>query len=277
MIKRFIKDICIAFLGCILSSFGTACFLLPNKLSSGGFSGIATILYYFFDLSMGITIILLNIPLFIISYFKLGKAFVLKTIISTLIFSFFIDVFDIINVFLQDKFLACIYGGILIGIGQALIFKGRSSTGGSDLIANIINEFKPRMKLGKSLVILDSIIVILNLIFFKNIEVGLYSGIAIYIIGKMIDLFFEGINFSKVMYIISNKTEELTYALNVELERGATGLYGKGMYNGDDKLIIMCVTKRFNVVKVKEVVRRIDKDAFIIISDVREVYGKGFK
>lgn len=277
MLKSFIKDIVSSFLGCVVSAFGTACFLLPNKLSSGGFAGIATILYYFLNLPMGTTIIFLNIPVFIIAYFKLGKKFLFKSIISTIAFSFFLDTFDEINIFLQDKFLASIYGGILIGIGQALIFRGKSSTGGSDLIANIVNELKPRMKLGNALVLLDSIIVGLNLIFFKNIEIGLYSGIAIYIVGKMIDLIFEGINFSKVLYIISEKSKDVAFALNTELERGATGLYGKGVYSGVNKLIIMCVTKRSNVGKVKELAKRIDKNAFIIISDVREVYGEGFK
>ena len=277
MIKEFIKNVSISFLGCIISAFGTACFLLPNKLSSGGFSGIATILYYFFGWQMGTTIILLNIPLFIISYFKLGKNFLIKTILSTIAFSFLIDIFDLIQISVEDRFLASIYGGILIGIGQALIFKGNSSTGGSDLIANLVNSFKPEYKIGKALVILDTIIVGLNLIFFRNIEIGLYSGIAIFIVGKMIDIIFEGINFSKMMYIISDKSEEISYVLNVELERGATGLYGKGMYTGEDKLIVMCVTKRNNVSKVKEVAKRIDKNAFIIISDAREVYGEGFK
>ena len=277
MMKSFIKDIMISFFGCIISAFGTACFLLPNKLSSGGFSGIATILYYFFNFQMGTTIILLNIPLFIISYFKLGKRFLLKTIISTIIFSFSIDIFDMITISLQDKFLASIYGGILIGIGQALIFKSKSSTGGSDLIANLVNDFKPKLKIGEALVLLDLFIVGLNLLFFKNIEIGLYSGIAIYVVGKMIDLFFEGINFSKMMYIISDKSEEIAYAINVELERGATGLYGKGMYNKNDKIIIMCVTKRSNVINIKELAKSIDKNAFIIISDAREVFGEGFK
>lgn len=277
MFKNFVKNISYSLLGCVISAFGTACFLLPNKLSSGGFSGIATIIYYFFNLPMGTTIIFLNIPFFFIAYFKLGKKFLCKSIVSTIVFSIFIDIFDRIEIFIQDKFLASIYGGMLIGIGQALIFKGKSSTGGSDLIVNIVNKFKPKMKLGQALVLLDSIIVGLNLICFKNIEIGLYSGIAIYIVGKMIDLIFEGINFSKVIYIISEKSEEVAMALNIKLERGATGIYGKGMYSGDDKLIVMCVIKRSNVNKAKEIAKRIDKNAFIIISDVREVYGEGFK
>ena len=166
---------------------------------------------------------------------------------------------------------------MLIGIGQAFIFKSKSSTGGTDLIVNICNSFNPNLKLGKVLVILDTVIVGMNLLFFKNIEIGLYSAIAIYIIGKMIDVIFEGINFSKMIYIISDKYEEIAYLLNMKLNRGGTGLYGKGLYSQKEKIIIMCVTKRSNIVEIKDLVRKIDNEAFIIITDVREVFGEGFK
>ncbi len=277
MIKNFLCNIMLSVLGCIISSFGTACFLLPNKLSSGGFSGIATIFYYFFEVKMGTTILILNIPLFIIAYFRLGKRFFCKTIISTIIFSYLIDMFDKLTVPINDRFLASIYGGIFIGLGQALIFKAKSSTGGSDLIASLVNSFKPGFRMGNALVVLDTIIVILNLIFFKNIEIGLYSAIAIYVVGKMIDIVFEGINFSKMIYIISDKYEEIAYRLNIELERGGTGLYGKGLYTQKDKMIIMCVTKRNNLIEIEDLAKKIDSEAFIIITDVREVYGEGFK
>lgn len=276
-IKDFIKDISISFLGCIISAIGIACFLLPNKLSSGGFSGIATIIYYFFKLPMGTSVIMLNIPLFIISYFKLGKRFLLKTFLSTLFFSLCLNTFSLVDFKINDFFLASIYGGMLIGIGMALIFKAKASTGGSDLIAHIINEFNPRFKLGNLLNLLDYIIIGLNLVFFKNVEIGLYSVIAIFINGKMIDLVFEGINFSKVMYIISDKYDELMVAINKDLKLGATEFYGRGMHTKKDKIIIMCVTKRTEVMNIKEIVKKIDKDAFIIISDAREVYGLGFK
>ena len=274
---NFIKQNFISIIGTFFMALGTSIFLVPNQLSSGGFAGIATIFYYFLNWQMGFTILILNIPLFIISYFKLGKEFFLKTIICTLVFSYLIDFFDKFHFEIYDRFLASIYGGIFIGIGQALIFKGKTSTGGSDLIANIVNCFKPGLKMGKALVILDIVIVSLNLVFFQNIEIGLYSAIAIYIVGKMIDIVFEGINFSKMIYIISDKYEEISYYLNIELERGGTGLYGKGLYSQKDKIIIMCVAKRNNIIEIEELVRKIDSEAFIIISDVREVYGEGFK
>lgn len=275
--KKLLRDISISFLGCSLSAFGTACFLLPNKISSGGFSGIATILYYLFNFKMGTTILLLNIPVFIIAYFKLGKIFVFKTVLSTMFFSKLIDIFTNMNLFVSDIFLASIYGGILIGIGLAIVFRVESSTGGTDLIANLAQAYNSYIKTGQILVILDFTIVLINLIVFKNIEIGLYSFISIYIISKMIDLVFEGINFSKLIYIISDKHYEISQVINLELGRGATKLYGQGSYSGNDKMIIMCATKRSNLIKVKEAVNRVDKNAFIIVTDAREVYGLGFK
>jgi uncharacterized membrane-anchored protein YitT (DUF2179 family) len=275
--KKFFQDISISFLGCIISAFGTACFLLPNKLSSGGFSGIATILYYLFNIKMGVSILILNIPLFILAYIKLGKYFVAKTVISTIAYSKMIDFFEMITLNIQDKFLASIYGGILIGIGLSFVFRRHASTGGTDLIASLTQSYNPRIKIGQMLVLLDFFIVFANLIVFKSVEIGLYSFIAIFLESKAIDIIFEGVNFTKLIYIISNKSEEISNQINIELEKGATLLYGKGSYKKNDKYVIMCATKRTNVIKVKRLVYNIDENAFLIITDAREVYGLGFK
>lgn len=227
---KLFKEILLSITGCLLMAIGTCVFLLPNKLSSGGFSGIATIFYYLFDVKMGITTIILNMPLFIIAFLKLGKKFLFKTILSTILFSWLLDILDNVYIFTQDKLLASIYGGILIGIGSACILKADSSTGGTDLTVHIIRYFKPHIKMGNILVLIDFGIVFLNLMFLQNIEIGLYSFIAIYIVGKMIDIIFEGINFSKMIYIISEKYQEISNTINIEFKRGVTGVYSKGMY-----------------------------------------------
>ena len=274
---KFIKQNLISIIGTLFMALGTSVFLVPNKLSSGGFAGIATIIYYLFDINMGSSILFFNIPLFIFAYFKLGKSFFIKSAISTIVFSIFLDLFNNINFYIGDKLLGSIYGGILVGIGSALILKAQSSTGGTDLIVQLVNEYNSYFKMGIMLVIIDIVIVLLNIIFLGEIEIGLYSFISIYIVGKMLDLFFEGINFSKVIYIITDKSYEISDLINNELKKGTTGLYGKGMYTKKDKLVIMCVTKRNEVMKIIQLVRKIDKNSFIIISDVREVYGLGFK
>lgn len=274
--KKIFKDYLIIIIGCIIAGIGTSCFLLPKKISSGGFAGIATILYYFLNIPMGTTIILLNIPLFIIAYFRTGKKFIFKTFFSTLFYSYSIDFFSKINVNINDMFLNSVYGGILIGIGLALVFKAQSSTGGTDLIVSIVKTYTNKVKTSNALVILDGIIVFLNLLFFNQIEIGLYSAIAIMIIGRMIDIVFEGINFSKMIYIVSDKYAEIAEKINQEIDSGATGLYGKGMYTNKEKMIIMCVTKRRNIADIKNLAISIDRNAFIIITDAREVYGLRF-
>lgn len=274
--KRILKDYLLIVLGCIIAAFGTSCCLLPNKLSSGGFSGIATILYYFFNIPMGATILIMNIPLFIVSYFRVGKEFILKSAFATFFYSYSIDFFNKINIAVEDQFLNSIYGGVLVGIGLALTFKVKASTGGTDLIINIIKTYNDKIKTSNLLVIMDGIIVGLNLVFFRELEIGLYSVIAIIIIGRMIDIVFEGINFSKMIYIISDKYEEIATKINHDIDVGATGLYGKGIYTDKEKMIVMCVTKRRNVMMIKHFATEIDPFAFIIISDVREVFGLRF-
>lgn len=263
--------------GCALAGFGTATFLLPNQISSGGFAGIATVIYYFFNIQMGTTIFVLNIPLFILGYIKLGKKFVFKTIIATFLYSKFIDVFGEFNFYTEDRLLSSIYGGILIGLGLAIVLKAEASTGGTDLIAHLAQNFNINMKMSNVIVFVDIAVVIVNLIAFKDIEVGLYSAISIYIIGKMIDIVFEGVNFSKIIYIISDKHEEILEIINKEIKKGATALYGRGSFTGKNRMVIMCVSKRRDIDKIKTISRKIDKNSFIIITEAREVYGLGFK
>lgn len=275
--KKMLRDFILITVGCVVAGIGTALFLLPNRLSSGGFAGIATIFYYFFNIPMGTTIILMNIPLFVISYFKLGKNFLIKGIYATFLYSKMIDFLSQISTFTDDRFLDSIYGGILIGIGLGLVFKAKATTGGTDLIVQILKSFSGNIRTSNALIIMDGIIVFINLICFRQIEVGLYSAIAIFIIGQMIDLVFEGINFSKMLYIVSDKYEEIAEKVNLELESGATGLYGKGMYTMKERTVLMCVTKRRDVMTIKNLAMEIDPHAFIIITDAREVFGLGFK
>ncbi len=275
--KKFIIEILETLAGATIMAFATAFFLLPNKLSSGGFAGVATILYYFFKIPMGQTILMFNTPLFIFAAYKLGKGFLTKSLIGTLTYSFMLDIFDKFTPLTNDRFLACIYGGIVIGIGTAFILKANASTGGSDLISAIVRKYNPNIRMGYVITIIDTIIVGLNIIAFRQIEIGLYSAIAIYLMGKMIDIVFEGVYFTKLIFIISNKSEEIAQGISEKVSKGTTGLYGKGMYYNEAKTILMCAASRGDVSKVKQVARSIDQHSFIIIVNAREVMGLGFK
>lgn len=276
-IKTFLIEVLGTISGSFIMAFAVSFFLLPNELSSGGFSGIATIFYYKLKIPMGITIASLNSPLFLIAGYKIGKNFFVKSIIGTFSLSIFIDILDTFNSFTNDKMLAAIYGGILTGIGTAIILKSHSSTGGSDLLTNIIKKYNNKIELGRVITIIDAIIVLMNVVFLKKIEIGLYSAIAIYLMGLMIDIVFEGIFFSKLIFIISDKNELIAKEIQNKAKRGITGLRGKGMYESKEKLVLMCAVGRRDIANIKKLIRNIDKEAFVVVTNSREVLGIGFK
>ena len=192
MHKKKIIKILIEYLyivvGTVLMAISTSLFLLPNQLSTGGFSGIGTILYYLFKLKVGTTMIILNIPLLIIALFRINKSLFIKSIIGTLLLSLFINVFEKIPQVTADRFLACIYGGMIMGLGTSIILKAGASTGGTDLLSFIIRSFSQKYSSGKIIIIADTVIILLNIVFFRTVEIGLYSAIAIFLMGKISEL-----------------------------------------------------------------------------------------
>lgn len=277
IIKKWVAEIIYIMVGCGIMAVGTSFFLLPNQLSSGGFAGIATIIYYLFHFPLGITILVLNIPLFILAFIRVGKEVTIKGIIGTVMLSAFIDLFDMFDGLTTDSFLACIYGGICIGIGMAIVLKANASTGGTDLLSYIIRSYVPTFRTSNLIVIIDVIIVFLNVLVFKEIEIGLYSAIAIYLMGKLIDIVFEGVNFTKNMFIVSNHYKEIAQEVGDKLKRGSTAIYAKGTYTKEKRMMLWCVGSRNEVIRIKEIAIRIDPQAFIVISNAREAWGKGFK
>ena len=277
IIKKYIYERFQIAIGTFVMAVGTSLFLLPNKLSSGGFAGIATITYYLFDWNMGTVILLLNIPFFLLAFIRIGKEFVFKSIIGTTFLSFFIDILDKVKPLTNDRFLACIYGGIIIGIGTSIVLKVEGSTGGSDLLSYIIKSFKPGLLTSNLIVMFDSVVILLNVICFKQLEIGLYSAISIYLMGKIIDIIFEGIGFSKMVFIISKDYNKISNEIGSKVTRGVTGIYSKGMYTDKEKMMLMCIASRNEIIRIRQIANQIDSRAFIVITNVREVYGKGFK
>ena len=276
-LKKHAYEAVLLIVGCFIMACGTSFFLLPNQLSSGGFAGIATISYYLLKIPLGTTMFALNIPLFIFSYIRIGKNFLIKSLLGSSILAIFIDLLDQFPALTQDRFLGCVYGGIAMGIGTAIILKSNSSTGGTDLLSYIIRSYKPHYRTSSLIVGVDILIIALNVIFFRDIEIGLYSAITIYLMGKMIDIIFEGVNFTKIMFIVSDKYEKIAKEIGNKVDRGSTGIYAKGMYTKEDKMMLLCVGSRNEIAKIKQIAVSIDKKAFIIISNARETWGKGFK
>lgn len=278
--------------GCFILAMGINLFTLPTKLTPGGLTGLVTILYYLSGekINVGITMFLFNIPLLIFSFKYLGKLFVLRTLYSTFLNSFFIDITQpFTNNFVHKYLLSdtsspeanlllyTIFGGAFIGIGLGMVFKAEGTTGGTDLIARLIYVFKPNMTLGKLLLFIDSLIIISGIIAFKSVLIGLYSTVALFVISKIIDAILEGVNFTKSFTIISNKSEIISKRILQDVSRGATILRGIGVYTKEEKNIILCVVDRAQIQTLRRVINEEDPHAFVIMSDVREVLGEGFK
>lgn len=277
VIKQLLKEYLFITIGCLSMAIGVSLFLLPNELSTGGFSGIAIIVYYLTSFPLGTTILILNIPLLLIAYFKVGKQLLVRSIYGTVMFSVLVDVLDKLEPLTHDRFLGCIYGGIMMGIGTAIILKFNASTGGSDLLSYVIRTYKPQYRSSNLILVTDIVIITVNVFFFKTIEIGLYSAIAIFLMGKMIDLIFEGVNFTKALLIISPCYKQIAERIGNEVNRGSTGIYSKGMYTNDEKMTLLCVGSRNEAHAIQNIAKSIDSSSFIIILNAREVLGKGFK
>ena len=275
-VKKYALEYIFIIIGAFLMAVSTALFLLPNQLSTGGISGISTILYYSCNYPVGLTMLLINVPLFVIAMVKVNKRLFFKSILGTVLLSVFIDLLENLSTITNDRFLACIYGGIIMGIGTAIILKAGASTGGTDLLSYVIRAYNNKFKSSGVIIIADTIIIFFNIIFFREIEIGLYSVIAIYLMGKMIDIIFEGIYFTKIMFIISEKYEEISKEIGILVKRGSTGIYSKGMYSGKQNVMLFCVASRKEVAEIKQIIKQIDKNAFIVTTDAIETLGKGF-
>ena len=279
-ILDFTKNFILIVLGAYLISLSINMFLLPHKMTTGGASGIATILYYLSNIPMGITILAINLPLFVIAIVKLGKKFVIKTIFSTVLLSVFLELFkydQVVQTTQIDLLMSCIFGGIISGIGLSLTFKAGASSGGSDLLANIIYKLTKIQSLSKVLMGIEIVIISGVIICFKDINLGLYSIIALFISTKVIDVIFDGIYNTKVATIITKKGDQIVESILSELGRGATITNSIGAHSGEENTTITCVITRNQIASLKQTIRDNDNRAMMYITNANEAIGKGFK
>ncbi|WP_213818294.1 YitT family protein [Garciella nitratireducens] len=276
IIKIFVEYLGIT-IGCAIMAISINLFSAPNKIAPGGISGLATVIYYVTKLPIGITMLIFNLPLFILSIKILGKSASTKTLYGTIVLSVFIDyVFESFS-FTKDLLLASLFGGIVLGIGLGLVFRFGGTTGGTELAAAIINKIIPQFTIGSILMVIDFIVVIVAGIVFEQPEITLYSVISLYVSIKMLDFIQEGLGYAKAFYIISDYSEEISNQILQELDRGVTALQGQGMYTKEERKVLLVVVHRSQVNKLKEIVHKIDSKAFVILGEVHEVLGEGFK
>lgn len=277
-----IKDLSTIMLGTFIMALGINAFFLPNQLVTGGVTGAAiivenlTTMFFGRGIPIWATNLIFNIPLFLLGGKFNGKYSLFKSIFSTVFLSASLYVCEFLPVVDTDFVLASIYGGVLCGLGLGFVFRRNATTGGTDLAATIIHKFARQFSVSQILFMLDSVIIAVGFFIF-GAERAMYAVIAVYITSKVIDVILEGMHYSKAAFIISDSAEDILAKILSELERGATKILGEGAYSKSPKNVVLCVVSKKEILELKRVVSEIDKNAFVIVADVREVLGEGFQ
>lgn len=261
--------------GCLVGAASYPWFLTPNHIAPGGITGIATVLNYLFQWPVGTVSLILNIPLFLIGYKAMGKSFVIRSLVATVLLSLFIDLLPL-KPMTDDPLLGSIFGGVLLGIGLGFVLKGGATTGGTDMAARVVHNHIPYLSVGLILFAIDCLVVILAG-FQIEVKYALYAFICLYVSSKMIDVVMEGLTTEKACYISSLKWDNIRQALMEELGRGVTLISAKGGYRGEERPMVLCVVSAQELGRLKTIVRREDPAAFVYISDAHEVLGEGFR
>ena len=278
--KDLSQKILLIVLGSFILSVAINLFIIPNKLLSGGISGIGLMIQYIFKFPMGVTILILNIPLLILSILKINKRFTAFTILGTISLSAFLIITLPLNSVLAPveesyRLLYCIYGGVISGIGAGIVFSNEGSTGGMDIIAMYAKK-KYGIEIGIMTFTINFLIVAIGSVLF-DFKVGLYTLIAMYITSYVMEKVINGVNRRKMLLIVSEKEKEVSDAILNNFNRGVTILYGEGAYTSHRKNVMYCVVSLGQLPQIKRVIKEIDQEAFISIIDIAEVQGNGFK
>ena len=270
-------DILKTAMGCALFALGFDLFLLPGGMNAGGLSGLAMVFVHLTDFaSVGIITALLNIPLFILAGAKIGKKFFFGSLIGMACSSGFIDLFALLPVPEVEPLIGAIYGGVICGAGLGFVFAAGVSTGGSDIIVRLLKLKYRHVPIGVISMSFDACVAVLTGLVFRDVNSALYTGIAIYISGKIIDMVVYSFDYSTVALIISKNYEQIARVISDKLERGATYLHGEGTYSGNPTKVVLTAVRKQQLAELKELVVDIDPDAFIIVQEAHQVLGDGF-
>ena len=273
--KSLFRDYILILIGASIMGFAIKNIYDPIGLVTGGASGVAIILKKQFGVPLWLTNTAINIPLFAAAAKLKGWSFIKRTLLATVTLSVSLYVIPGMPFLMDDLFLTALFGGLITGAGAGIVFACQATTGGTDMLAAIIRRWLPHYTLAQILQVLDAVIVLIGAGIF-GVTYALYALIAIYAVSKVSDGIIEGMKYSKVAYIISDKSTEIAAAILKELERGVTALDAKGMYSGNRKDVLFCVVSRKEIAQLKELVVGHDAQAFVIVSDAREVLGEGF-
>ena len=264
-------------LGSVIFALGFNLFLEPNSLNAGGISGLAMILVHLLGFgSVGLITFVVNLPLFILGGMKIGKKFLIGSLAGMLATSIALDVLVVLPTPQIDPLLAALYGGLICGLGLGMVFSTGGSTGGSDIIVRVLKLRWANVPIGIINSVFDFTVAILTGLAFWDMSRTLYSGVAIFVTGRIIDAVVYRFDYSKVALIISDHHEDITRMINHDLDRGATYLHGEGSYSHQDKKVVLTVVKKQQIAELKRLVVEIDPNAFIVVQEAHQVLGEGF-
>lgn len=261
-------------LGCVIGAAAYPTFLNPGRIAPGGLTGVAMILNELWGWEIGITSLLLNIPLFVLCYKTMGRSFAFRSLVATILFSLAIDLLPLHEIPVEP-ILGTLYGGILLGIGLGFILRGGATTGGTDMCARLVHKYLPFMSVGMFLFMIDCVVVVAAWIFIGSSE-ALYALICIFVSGKAVDIVMLGLSQNKACFVITDQWEAVSRRLLNEMERGVTQLSARGAYTGQERPVVLCVLPPQEVAHLKEIVRQEDEKAFMFITEAHEALGEGF-
>lgn len=264
-----------------LLAFAIKCIFDPVGLVTGGFTGIAILLkklteiFYEGGIPLWFANLVLNIPFFIFALKIKGRRFIVRTAFATVLLSAWLYVIPELDIVSADYILAAVFGGVLAGVAMGMILWAEATTGGTEMVALLLQGWMKQYSVAQIMQVLDGIIVLVGMYVF-GLRPSMYAIVAIYISSKVIDNILEGMKFSKAAYIVTDRYDEIAKKIMEELERGVTGLEARGMYSGEEKCVLYCVVSKKEIVRLKELVHQVDENAFVVVGDVREVLGEGF-
>lgn len=261
-------------MGCVIGAAAYPTFLDPGKIAPGGLTGVAMILKHLWGWEIGITSLILNVPLFIVGYKAMGKVFAFRSLVATILFSLAIDLLPLQEIPVEP-ILGTLYGGILLGIGLGFILRGGATTGGTDMCARMVHKYLPFLSVGMFLFLIDCVVVVAAWIFIGSSE-ALYALVCIFVSGKAVDMVMLGLSQNKACFVITSEWEKVSKRVLDEMDRGVTQLTARGAYTGAERPVVLCVLPPQEVSRLKEIVRQEDEKAFMFITEAHEALGEGF-
>lgn len=264
-------------LGSLLFALGFSLFLQPNDINTGGISGLAQAVVHLTGVgTVGVVSVALNLPLFLIGRLRIGRRFFAGSLLGMILSSLLIDFFAGMEVPPQELLISSIYGGLLCGLGLGIVFASGASTGGSDILVRLLRLRYRNVPVGVISMCFDAAVVIITGFVFRDLSRALYSGVTVFLTGRVMDLVIYRFDDSRVALIISHCPEDIAAAISARLDRGATYLYGEGSYRRTAQKVVLTVVKRRQLAELKELVMEIDDAAFVIVQEAHQVLGDGF-